>query len=240
MKSFIVSPILSRKSTAKYVAWVNQDKYKNHLLSTLTDPQLSYFIIIFYQNKSLAEHILFKKLFNILNEYVNIETYSKTDLNKLQMLTNYVSIQEAVLIYQNSINITKYNVRKLLQFIKDKDKFINKEMNIVWGPGNHANVEENINEHYKKHVLSNWEAQYWKSLNCESYRDYAIESFYKIKNVMVHSNGKNVYLSGFYGNVFIIGRYEDDVFGISSCYYVESGVKCGRERDFCFEIVFNN
>ena len=117
MKSFIVSPILSRKSTAKYVAWVNQDKYKNHLLSTLTDPQLSYFIIIFYQNKSLAEHILFKKLFNILNEYVNIETYSKTDLNKLQMLTNYVSIQEAVLIYQNSINITKYNVRKLLQFI---------------------------------------------------------------------------------------------------------------------------
>jgi len=224
------------------VAWVNQNyQYKNHLLSKLTVSQLTYFIIIFHQNKSLAEHILFKKLFNILNEHINIETYSEIQLNKLHSLTNYLSIENAVLLYENSINITKYNAHKLLQFIKDKNKFINKDITIAWGSGNHANVEENISEHYKKHVLSDTENKYWELLlDCKSYQDYAIESFYKMSNVIVHSNGTNVYLSGFYGNVFIIGRYDKDVFGISSCYYVESGEKYGRKQDFCFGIMFNN
>jgi hypothetical protein len=36
--------------------------------------------------------------------------------------------------------------------------------------------------------------------------------------VIVHSNGTRVFISGSFGDVFIIGRFEGVQLGISSCY----------------------
>ena len=54
-----------------------------------------------------------------------------------------------------------------------------------------------------------------------------------MKDIVVSSNGKCTYYSGFVGNIFIVGRYEGDKFGISSCYYVVDGEKPGRYVDKC-------
>jgi hypothetical protein len=39
-----------------------------------------------------------------------------------------------------------------------------------------------------------------------------------MSNVIVHSNGTRVFISGSFGDVFIIGRFEGVQLGISSCY----------------------
>jgi len=229
----------------KYVAWLYKNhQHKNYFFSKLSSPQISQFITYYYQNKQLTEYILSKKLYNILNCSIDLENY---DLNKLNLLANNIPIHQAILLCQTSANITKYNANDILKFIHDKENFINKKIKIEWGPGNHKDPKLNLIEHYQKHVLSKEtvpfnELAHWKSLltdpTCESYGKYAIESFYKMQNVIVHSNGTHVYLSGFYGTVFIIGRYNGDVFGISSCYVVESGEKNGRFKYKCFDISF--
>ena len=130
------------------------------------------------------------------------------------------------------------NIESLIQtIIKDIENNFN--FNIKWGPGNHKNIAININEHFKKHVLSE-EGKYWfkilDKIDYTSYQKYAIDSFYKMKKVIIHTNGVDVYLSGFYGNIFIIGRYDNNIFGISSCYYVESGEKLGRYKGLCLQL----
>jgi hypothetical protein len=138
--------------------------------------------------------------------------------------------------------ISMYNVTKLLLFVKDEYRFRNKMIDIKWGPGNNGNRMDNVKKHFIKHVLSD-EGYYWvnilNDISCKEYEQYAINIFYKMKNVIVHSDGVNVYLSGIYGNVFIVGRYDDNgLFGVSSCYYVKDGDKLGRYNDYCFEIEF--
>lgn len=134
--------------------------------------------------------------------------------------------------------ITAYNASLLYKFCCDEEKFVKHNVPIKWGPGNHPDRQSNIEAHYLKHVCTYPESEFWAqtlSINSwQTYEKYATESFYKMSNIIVHSNGRNVYLSGFYGNVFIIGRYNGNEFGISSCYYVESGEKQGRLADACF------
>ena len=131
-------------------------------------------------------------------------------------------------------------LQKILLYLWDENK-----INIGWWACNHGNVIKNIEEHFIKHVyhVLSCEGVYWKSLldeiSCDSYKKYTIDVFYKMKNVIVHTDGINVYLSGFYDNVFIISRYHDDIFGISSCYYVENGEKNGRYKGICFELFLN-
>jgi hypothetical protein len=116
--------------------------------------------------------------------------------------------------------------------------FQNKKLSVQWGPGNNKTKKENVYKHYLKHALSD-ENQFWElilnDINCESYMKYTIGIFYKLSRVLIHTNGTNVYMSGFYNNVFVVGRYEGDVFGISSCYYIESGEKLGRWKNVCYK-----
>ena len=170
-----------------------------------------------------------------------MKPYTISELIKLNKIVsnNKLSLDITIKLFEkfNTINITEHNVYKLFLYSKDIEN--NFGLNIKWGPGNHKNITDNITNHFKKHVLSE-EGKYWlkilDSLDCKSYEKYAIESFYKMKDIIIHTDGTKVYLSGFYGNVFIIGRYHNNVFGISSCYYVESGEKLGRYKGFCLKL----
>lgn len=247
----------------KYVAWLNDTfKYKINILSKLSLLQIKNLLILFCENRAQIEYIVTHKLYGLLdmsNSCDLLKQYKNSDLIKIYKLSQIINLQTILkmIIKIDIQRITKHNVKSILKYVDDANNFINKKVTIEWGPGNHGDTNTNINEHYKKHVLSETENQYWSllvknssqssqssqsnlsTLDCKSYENYAIESFYKMKNVMIHSNGKGVYMSGFYGNVFIIGRYHNSVFGISSCYYVENGEKNGRLKDLCFSINFS-
>jgi hypothetical protein len=70
------------------------------------------------------------------------------------------------------------------------------------------------------------------------YKKFPVEKFYHMKKIILHSNGKEVYLSGFYGNFFIVGRIglSDELFLISSCYYVTDADKKGRYTTMLLDI----
>jgi len=228
----------------KYVAWLNKDqKYKCHLISKLTDLQYHNFLILFVKNKTQTEYILFKKLY-ILFDSCNLGVYEEKEIIKLNEIAKNISLESTVELFDriNYQNINTHNAKKILLYLRDENNFKKNKINIGWGPGNHGDPITNIEEHFIKHVLSE-EGMHWKLLldkiSCDSYKKYAIDAFYKMKNVIVHTDGTNVYLSGFYENVFIIGRYHNDIFGISSCYYVENGEKNGRYKGICFKLILN-
>lgn len=152
--------------------------------------------------------------------------------NKLYQLTTKLSIEEIGKLCQFAIleKVTIHNARDILRFIDNPIPVPE------WGPGNFGDVTINQIEHYNKHILSE-EGEYWKTicpnLTLEWYINYPISNFHKMTNVVVSSNGKYTYYSGFVDNVFIVGRYEGDKFGISPCYYVVDGEKPGRYVDRC-------
>jgi len=221
----------------KYEVWLKTDnQYKYNLISKLTSKQYSNFISQFFTNKEQTTDILFKK-FNVLFNVNKLNAYRISELNKLNKITvkSKLSLDDVIRLFDkfNITNITEYNASKLLLYLRNE---IN---DVKWGPGNHKNITDNINQHFNKHVLSE-EGKYWVKLldkiDCKSYEQYAINSFDKMKNIIIHTDGINVYLSGFYNNIFIIGRYHDNIFGISSCYYVKSGEKLGRYKGLCLQL----
>lgn len=213
----------------KYEAWLKINyKYKLHLIGYLTIKQYDNFRLMFYRNPKQAEYILIKKMYLLFD--IQLKNYNPQELIKLYKIAQRVGIFEAVKLFKkfNYNMITIYNADKFLLYLRDLDNF----KNISWGPGNHKNINDNVTNHYIKHVLSS-EYKYWKFIHNEGeYKQYAIDAFYKMIKIIIHTDGKNVYLSGFYNHVFIIGRYHNDTFGISSCYYVENGEKI---RESCIK-----
>jgi hypothetical protein len=61
--------------------------------------------------------------------------------------------------------------------------------------------------------------QFVKNQALLPYRDFAIQSSRVMTDVIVQSDGGRVFISGAAGDAFIIGRYEGDQLGISSCYF---------------------
>jgi hypothetical protein len=231
----------------KYVSWKSDNyKYKEHILSKLSLLQNKNLIISFHKNRTQIEYILSQKFYSLLDDIVMLDLigkYKNSEISKIYNLSQYVPLPIVIKLFNKSKTerINKHNVISVLEYIDNENNFINKKVKIAWGPGNHGDIKTNIDEHYKKHILSD-ERKHWlkilPNLERRSYKKYAIESFYKMTNVMVHSNGNCVHMSGFYGNVFIVGRYHEGVYGISSCYYVDNGEKTGRVKDLCFEIKF--
>lgn len=170
----------------------------------------------------------------------DLDKYECDQLKKLNDMIKHIDVSIMTMLFDkiNYQKINMHNVKNLLLFVRDENDFIRGKKIIEWGRGNYKSVEENIKKHYEKHVLNEDEGIYWGNVDCDDYEKYAIDNFYKMENVIVHSNGRYVYLSGFYGDVFIVGRYDDGVFGISSCYHVDGGVKNGRYKDYCFGIDF--
>jgi len=240
------------KRTYGYEAWVNHNKYyKLKLLSSLPPKLVDKFLLLLNSGlEAKATMILSKKLFNLFNLPHNIiKKYTNTELIKISSLESIISLSQITLIleYVDLQSITKHNIVDLYKYVSNIDKFKKGEVPISWGPGNNGCSHLNAVEHYKKHAKYNqnnigtiYETEYleWEKIieDGELYSDYPITHFYKMRDVIVHTNGRGVYLSGFYGCVFIVGRYNGDTFGISSCYYVKSGRKLGREINKVFDI----
>ena len=231
----------------KYVAWVyDLHKYKTVQLSALSSGQLEAFKPIFDQNKSAAVHILKKKLYEILDLDLTFVLKMTTTLHKICSMLRYGISSQIVISVFNRVqsesikNITTHNIRQIYQFVCMEKDFTQGKIPIQWGPGNHTDQLTNLQAHFVKHVETDPERANWSGIlskpDLESYESYAVNLFYKMRDIIVHSNGRHVYLSGFCQNVFIVGRFDGETFGISSCYYVESGVKRGRESDMCFRL----
>lgn len=235
------------------MAWVQENyQYKIALLATLSPFQQRKFLLLFFHNRECALYILYRKMNGLLDlslEFLSkcctLPTWKKY-LAKINSVKNalHISNMEKTFnrVQANYHNVSIHNVKDILQFVEQERLFCTKQIPISWGPGNHKNSEINIQRHYEKHVLDPVEGVFWHSIlqpaNRDTYAAYAINAFYKMKRVIVHSNGRYVYLSGFVDKVFIVGRFDDQKFGISSCYYVSEGEKKGRWNDICFEINF--
>jgi hypothetical protein len=226
-----------------YHKWLEDETiYKQKLITQLTPSQLEGFLTILSLNVSKAEYLLYKRLWNLF-EYPQVVLSNDTSvLGKIEHHSKEYSVEDLVTLYNSSLNITKKNISILMLFLRDRDKISDKSLTIEWGSGNHKDIEENVLNHYLKHVVYDAnEQKHWESLGVrtlEEYRSYPIKHFYSMVRVLIHSNGGNAYLSGFYGNVFVVGRYIEGKFGISSTYYVESGEKEGRYINRCFDLEF--
>lgn len=181
--------------------------------------------------KTLNKVISQKKLYLLTNNIkLNLYKYwKKCDIIHLlyssQQLLVYCdnhNVNKFIKLLGDNINkITPYNICDLfLMFlIIHRKKFDGFNQ---WGVGNHATTKINVQKHYEKHILSkreNWES--YNIYNAKDYEMFAINTSKIIKNRMVHTNGKNVYLSGFYKNILIIGRLGNErQIAISSCYIV--------------------
>jgi hypothetical protein len=116
-----------------------------------------------------------------------------------------------------------------------------------WGPGNHSTPKLNLIAHYDKHIknsLEDWEHYISLSrsqITPQIYHDFALETSTKMTHLMVHTNGRKVYLSGVYEKVLIIGRLDASLqLGISSCYIItdesfERKMKVFRDN-ICFNV----
>jgi hypothetical protein len=226
----------------KYESWLKINKqHKYNLISKLTTKQYNNFIYQFFTNKKQTEYILLKK-FNNLLECNKLRTYNIKELIKMNkiIISSQLSLDVIIKVFDkfNTNNVTEHNVKNLVLYLRDIDNF--KCVKVKWGPGNHRDINNNIKQHFNKHVLSKDEGKYWVSIldkiDCKSYENYAIQSFQKMTNIIIHTDGVNIHLSGFYNNTFIIGRYHNNIFGISSCYYVNSGEKLGRYKGLCLKL----
>lgn len=124
-----------------------------------------------------------------------------------------------------------------------------------WGPGNNKNSELNLINHYKKHVLNgneNWDKYLRQNklsnvtpgscgpVKAEIYGNFAINISKYMKKRIIHTNGTNVYLSGLYEKILIIGRLDSNYnLGISSCYIISDDNYAKKinnfEKNTCFK-----
>lgn len=231
----------------KYVTWLySHHKYKNILISPLTIFQQISFRSLFDMNSVCAIYIITKRLYRLLRLPVDIlRLYSCNELQRIYMLMEYTSQDNMLLLlkYCKLSKITKYNINDLIRIIADHEDITNGVISVKWGKGNYANIETNIKQHYIKHVLSE-EGIYWKQVLPElteyHYKFYTEKIFKRINKIVIHSNGRYVCLSGFYNNFFVVGKYEEGKFTISSCYYVVNGEKYGRYVDSCYHKYHSN
>ena len=193
--------------------------YKLHLLRSLTSEYLDAFLrLLVKENEVYFTLILRCKLFPLLHLHsAYFAKYNPANLKKIATLSIIIPLEDvvAVLDVVDIEGVTKCNIRDLSKFVKHTNLFARRQVQINWGPGNNGCARKNAVEHCKKHALYNTEytntEEYleWERIlaDDELYTNYSIKHFYAMRDVIVHSNGRGVYLSGFYFNVFIVGRY---------------------------------
>lgn len=212
-----------------YVAWSKTDHIrKSALVGNLTDRQRSDLAELIRVKTLLANSIMKKKLCNLIGLPIDLlASYSLRQLNRLSGLVEACGYESIVCVlpHVKLEKVTKYNVRDLCRYIRDLNAFKEGCIHVTWGPGNNGSPSENAIRHMRKHLTD---------APLGVYIETPVQLFYYMRDVVVHSNGRGTYMSGFYDNLFIVGRYCGDAFGISSCYLVASGHKEGRLKDMCF------
>lgn len=221
-----------------------------HILSKLSTEHQTSFKELYRTNPDVAIAVskINVNLFNLAFEF------PLSDIKKIATLSKIIDQNKVVNILKSVTNpqiVTVSNVSNVSAFFDLYSDFCSKKVKIEWGIGNHSTVESNINEHYKKHIDGN-ECEYWKSflgeskalafdlerssnnVTLEMYTKFPLSNFYSMERIVLHSNGRDVHLSGFVDKFFIVGKFNSGVFSISSCYYVPSGEKKGRYATMLF------
>ena len=222
--------IVPSKSGYGYVNWSHDShEYKRALAREIDKAQLHIISKLLKIDTELVTFVLAKKLYNLLECPDILLKYTHKELKKLSRLIECSSAYSLcrVLTKVPLDKLTTKNVKDLYKYIRDFNDFYSGTLCVGWGPGNNKYPEVNALQHMRKHYTDPLQHN-------NTYVQCPIDVFYYMRDVIVHSNGRGTYLSGFYNNTFVVGRYEGDVFGISSCYYVESGIKDGRLKDYCF------
>lgn len=236
--------------------WVNENHiYKQKLFESMPDNYVMIFIdyLIVSNDINVATHILKKRAYELLMiPYNTLRNYTTQEMIKICKLIRLMNIEPKDMIKILSkcelSKLTKHNINDVLKYVKNYDDMINGKLKIHWGPGNHNNIENNIYMHYIKHVVSDEnEGRMIKNIMgiCDNmnenevyelYKNYPLNNFRKMEKITIHTDGRHTYLSGIYQNMFIVGRYSDDVFGISSCYYLFEGEKSKRYTTKCMNV----
>lgn len=220
-------------------------EYHAHLLSKMNIIQQKHLALLFHNYKLVFDLIMRQRLWSVLKLEDQMMKLDRVQMVRLEKVMSFVSESSAKKLVQMGVDpmlITSHNQSDLIRFMEMKDLFENRQVPIQWGPGNHGCPELNLYKHWEKHIETDpTEQSKWSvildDLTVESYGNYAIKSFYQMSDVIVHTNGKFVYLSGFVGSVFVVGRLDKGVFGISSAYVAETD-KCGRHNGKCFVLNF--
>lgn len=203
--------------------------YKKLILGQLPDDIVEKFLFVLENNTKAAEWLFQTKTFVLLK--ISINNFNSLTFKDVKLfaklLANGITTSEIDYLLQintNINNITTHNVKDFIWISKN----IQNTTEVIWGPGNCDTIQENIESHYKKHVFAPNEI--WEINSTKEYEEFAIKHFENVTNKIIHTNGKTVFVSGFYGKYFIIARVDKCFLSISSCYYVESGEKTGRLR----------
>ena len=193
-------------------------------------------LICLITNKYIGELILRKRYYNLLEMTItSLDGYSIRELSKISRLLDRVSVNvlECVLSVVPLVKLTKYNIIDLHKYVRDSKAYICGAICMSWGPGNNGNAIQNMIGHRVKHETELAE-MLASGRTAEDYIAYTVDVFYYMRDVCVHTNGRGSYMSGFFDDMFIVGRYDGEQFGISSCYRVHTGIKEGRLKDLCF------
>lgn len=236
-------------------------EYKTHLLSFLEPIHIEAFLkLVQIGDPSIVTFILSKKLFALL-ELESIELvvgYSFDNLKKISTLCHAERLSNIIVVLQrvDILKTTEYNIKDLYKYVSNVNNFISGKVPIQWGPGNNKHPQLNAYNHCIKHTECNSDYAHehteWEQIHkskvkfnniADLYNNHAVKCFYKMTDVIVHTNGRGVYMSGYYTTanikIFIVGRYDKNVFGISSCYCVSPYKKLGRHSDKVLDIVFD-
>jgi len=206
---------------------------------------------LFHQHRPIFDLIANRKLWALTSLKISSLTKyeDKSYLIRMNKVLSFVSADDLDRLLKANINphlITPLNKSDLICLLDMRESFESRSVCIQWGPGNHGDPDLNLERHWHKHVEpDNSERPYWSKVlpdltDPNSYGSYAVESFYQMTDVMVHTSGVGAHLSGFVGNIFIVGRLDHQVFGLSSAYVVlTSDKKGGRMKTKCFDLAFS-
>jgi len=254
----------AHKKIIDFERWINDNHiYKSKVIEDIPNEYIIVFIdyLMNSDNVQIPLYILKKRIYMIfLIPYKLLSNRSFQEIDKIYKFIKLanITIHDMILLLNkcNLDKITLYNVNDVLKYIKNYDSLISGKTKIEWGPGNHGESDKNVLMHFIKHVITDkTEGELIKNIlvnnNLSSnnndnvndyytmyqlYKNYPIMNFTKMEKITIHTNGKHTYMSGIYQNMFIVGRYTNDVFGISSCYYLFSGDKIGRHNTKCVDL----
>jgi hypothetical protein len=243
---YALSWINLKTCIVKYLANTYQNHiYINKLLSSIPTIYKDKIMNLLNHDWKLSMYIIKKKILKLLDlPIVTLIGKTYNELVKIYKIMDKcnISIKDVLTLIENCNldKVTIYNIKDIIRYLNEYNYLIDGKISINWGPGNNKDIQDNILNHYNKHILSE-EGKNWITSNNKTldwYTNFPLENFTKMEKIVIHTDGKKTYLSGFYGKIFIVGRYCGDKFGISSSYYVPDGEKKGRYANSCIKLSY--
>ena len=143
-------------------------------------------------DKGVLSYLFKNRMFSLFDEidWMNQVIVDLKWVNRFYHVSRVVGIKTTINLFTktNVSTITKHNAKHISLFLDTSADLLNGKIEIKWGRGNHNNVLDNIEAHYKKHVLCTNEGIFWNKIldqydnkndSCcySAYMNYAIDMF---------------------------------------------------------------